>query len=379
MKSIPLALAISAAVALLAGCTEPSKPSAPVQPPASVETVAVANESLPMTVSLLGELKSSAVVALKSKVSGYVISKSIVDGQRVKQGDILFEIDDTDFALAVDKARAQGQVAKASLDLADTEFKRIAHLHASKAVSQQDYDASKAARAIRLSEYQTTQANLKQAQQAQADTRITAPFDGVVREGQVNVGDMVQGQSTTLITLSKMNPLWAEVGLSEAQFKQVFDDQKAQGTITLVSAGQTFTGKIIYQANEVDSALGTIKLRAEVANYDDALKPGTFTTVTVNGRVLDGVAMVPQRAVMKNEAGHFVYLMKDGQAQATPVKAGAWSGDRWVIESGLHEGDKVITSGLIKLRPGAPVTEAIPGKPVAVVDAVAGASKMGSK
>jgi membrane fusion protein (multidrug efflux system) len=384
MKSIPMALAISAAVALLAGCTESTKPSAPAQPPATVDVANVVSESLPMTVSLLGELKSSATVYIKSKVSGYVVIKSIADGQRVKQGDVLYEIDDTDFALQVDKARAQGQVAKASLDLADTEFKRIAHLRANKAVSQQDFDSAKAARAIRLSEYQATQANLKQAQQAQADTRITAPFEGVVREGQVNVGDMVQGQATTLITLSKVNPLWVEVGLSEVQFQQVFEGQKAQGTITLLSAGQTFTGKIVYQSNEVDSSLGTIKLRAEVANHDDSLRPGTFSTVTVNGRLLDGVAKVPQRAVMRSDAGHFVYLMKDGKAQATPVKAGAWSGDRWVIESGLHDGDKVITSGLIKLRPGAPVTESTPDQAtkavdVMAVDAMAGASKKGAK
>lgn len=376
MKTLPLALAIAVAALSVAGCKEPKATSAPVQPPVSVKQESVKLENVILSETLMGQLRGSAVVSVKAKVSGYVAKKVVTDGQSVKKGDVLFELEATDYALAVDKAKAKVLSSKASLTLAETEFMRVSNLYVNKAISEQDVDSAKATRDVRRADYQMAVADLKLAEDFLADTKILAPFDGVVSAGAVNVGDLVQAQSTELITVSQLNPLWVEIGVSEQQYTSLFGSVAAQGKLSITVGDKILSAPIDYQSPGVDSQQGTIQLRASLSNADYAIRPGSLIKVKVDGRTLTDVATVPQQAVLKTEQGYFVYLNHDQTAALQPITAGQWIGDRWLIEDGLKAGDTVITSALIKLRPGAAVTD----KPAAMpADGVAGATKKESK
>ena len=375
VRTLPLALAIAVALSVT-GCKDPQPTSAPVQPPVLVKHESVKLENVTLTDQSMGQLRGSAVVSVKAKVSGYVAKKVVADGQQVKRGDVLYELEQKDFDLARDKAQAQLRASKASFDLAQTEFKRVSSLYANKAVSQQDLDAAKATRDMRQADYQMAVSALALAEDALSDTLIKAPFDGVVAAGQVNVGDLVQAQSTELITLTQIDPLWVEVGVSEQQYSRLFGAGVALGSLSVTVNGKTLSAPIDYQSPGVDPDQGTVQLRASLANANALLRPGSLVKVTLSGRTLNDVTSVPQKAVLKTAAGDFVYLKKDDTAQMQPVKTGQWVGDRWLVEEGLKEGDAVITSGLIKLRPGAAVTD----KPMPMpADGVAGATKKGGQ
>jgi membrane fusion protein, multidrug efflux system len=378
MKTLPLALAIAVAVAALsvAGCKEPQATSAPVQPPVYVKQESVKLENVALSETLMGQLRGSAVVSVKAKVSGYVAKKVVTDGQLVNKGDVLFELEVTDYALSVDKAKAQVLSSKASLALAETEFTRVSNLYANKAISEQDVDSAKAARDVRRADYQMAVAALKLAEDSLADTKILAPFDGVVSAGTVNVGDLVQAQSTELITVSQLNPLWVEIGVSEQQYTSLFGGAAAHGKLSITVGDKTLSVPIDYQSPGVDPQQGTIQLRASLPNADYAIRPGSLIKVKVEGQTLKDVATVPQQAVLKTEQGYFVYVNREQAATLQPITAGQWVGDRWLIEEGLNAGDAVITSGLIKLRPGVAVTDQPPSMPA---DGVAGATKKESK
>jgi len=368
-------LAIAVALSVT-GCKDPQPTSAPVQPPVLVKHESVKLENVTLTDQSMGQLRGSAVVSVKAKVSGYVAKKVVADGQQGKRGDVLYELEQKDFALARDKAQAQQRASKASFDLTQTEFKRVSSLYANKAVSQQDLDAAKANRDMRQADYQMAVSALALAEDALSDTLIKAPFDAVVGAGQVNVGDLVQAQATELITLTQIDPLWVEVGVSEQQYSRLFGAGVALGSLSVTVNGKTLSAPIDYQSPGVDPAQGTVQLRASLANANALLRPGSLVKVTLSGRTLDDVTSVPQKAVLKTARGDFVYLKKDDTAQMQPVKTGQWVGDRWLVEEGLKEGDVVITSGLIKLRPGAAVTD----KPMPMpADGVAGATKRGGQ
>lgn len=376
MKTLPLALAVAIATLSLAGCKEPQSTAAPTQPPVAVKLESVKLENVTLNETLMGHLKGSAVVTIKAKVSGYIAKKVVMDGQQVKAGDVLFELEKNDYALAVDKAHAQMLSGKASFALAETEYERVSSLYANNAISQQDLDSAKAAREMRRADYQMALSALKLAEDALKDTTITAPFDGVVGAGAVTVGDLVQAQSSELITVSQLNPIWVEVGVSEHQYSSLFGSTVAKGNLTVTLDGKTLIAPIDYQSPGVDPQQGTIQLRASLDNKDYSIRPGSLIKVSVQGKTLQGVASVPQKAVLKTEKGFFVYVNRDQKADLQPIKAGQWVGDRWLVEEGLKAGDAVITSGLIKLRPGSAVTD----KPMPMpVDGVAGATKKGDK
>lgn len=356
MKMSSLAIALGAALVVLAGCKADQQQGAPAaHPPMAVNVIEAAPESVASTLSVMGQIKSSASIVIRSKVSGYLAKQNVVDGQRVTRNDVLFELDETDFNLAVEKAQAQEQVARATYDLADTEYQRVLHLFNSKAISKQELDTASANRAIKRAEYLGAQTVLKQERQLLADSKIRATFDGIVGISSVKPGDLIQAQSTSLVTLTQMDPLWVEIGVSETQFSDLFANGKADGEMTFTAGGKTVKAPISFQASEVDALLGTITLRAAFANADFGLTPGMFVEVTVKGRMRDGVVKVPQRAVMNGAEGHFVYVLNEGQAQIRPVVAAEWDSEQWVIEQGLEAGDQVIGSGHMKLRPGAPV------------------------
>lgn len=356
MKVPFLTTALAASMVILTGCGAEQKQSTPPAHAAMPVTVLEARPvELASNALIMGQIKSSSVIEMRAKVSGYLAKRNAVDGQHVKRGDVLFELDETDFKLSVEKALAHEQVARASLDLANTEYQRVLNLFNNNAISKQELDTALANRSIKRAEHLSAQTMLKQERQLLSDSKIRATYNGIVGVSNVQPGDLIQAQSTVLARLTKMDPLWVEVGVSETQYKALFGDDKANGALAFTVAGKAFEAPITFQASEVDPTLGTITLRAEFANADHAVTPGMFVQVSVIGKMRNGVVKVPQRAVMNGTDGQYVYVMSEGTAQIRPVVASEWDAGFWVIEKGLSTGDQVISSGHMKLRPGAQV------------------------
>lgn len=320
-----------------------------------VQGITAQSQPYQPSMRILGEIKSSAAVSLQSKVTGYLHERHATDGQAVKKGDLLFSLDPTDFKIALDKARAQEKIAQASMSLASIEHDRVKSLYERRAISKQELDAAHATLQIREGELLSAKASVAQQQRLLDESRIYAPFDGVVGIARVNTGDLVQAQSTILTNFTRMNPLWVEVGVSQSQYASIFSHPDAQASMAFEVSGQTFSAPVIMQTPEVNPKLGTVTLRAEIENPDSLVKPGMFVRVTTSSQDSTSILKIPQKAVLITNEGTFAYLNKQGTAQLVPITVSNWDNDQWLVKEGLQHGDQVITSGFLNLRPGMPI------------------------
>ena len=184
-------------------------------------------------------------------------------------------------------------------------------------------------------------------------------------------GSLVTANADSLLTrVSQVDPIYVNFSLSENQRLRI-DREAASGSLKLpadgnlgveivLADGTTFAhkGKVNFSDARVDTTTGTIDARAEFANPDRVLMPGQFVRVRVNGAQRPEAILVPQRAVLDGPKGKFVFVVRDGKAEVRPVQVGDWHGDRWVIDEGLQAGESVIVDGMVKVRPGTPVTVA---------------------
>lgn len=323
--------------------------------PLRVNAITAQTQPYQPSVRILGEIKSSASVSLQSKVTGYLHEKHVTDGQAVKKGDLLFSLEPTDFKIALDKARAQEKIAQAAMSLASIEHDRVKSLYERRAISKQELDAAQATLQIREGELLSAKASVAQQQRLLDESRIYAPFDGVVGIARVSKGDLVQAQSTLISSFTQMNPLWVEVGVTQSQYASLFSRPDAQASMAFEVSGQGFSAPVIMQTPEVNPKLGTITLRAEVKNPDGVIKPGMFVRVTASSQEQKDILKIPQKAVVISNEGTFAYLNKEGTAQRVPIAVSEWDQQSWIVKDGINSGDQVITSGFLNLAPGIPV------------------------
>lgn len=351
-----IAVALSMASTLLySGFTKAA--DAPPNAPMPVQTVAAEVDAYYPQVSIMGQVKSSSQVILKSQVTGYLSDKIAGDGQFVSPGDLIMRIRDDDYALALNKAKAQLSIAQASLDLTRTEQSRLSNLYSRKAVSRQELDSINAQLSIKQAEAKSAQSDVDQRAIDLERTRITAPYAGVVGVSHVNVGDLIQAQSTSLVLLTALDPLWIEVGLSQSQMLTLYPDGTAPLSMLVSINGVEHEVPVSMESSVIDPLFGTVTLRADLPNADYSVKPGMFAHVIVKADNPIDAFSVPQKAMVLKPDGSYVYVIQEGQAKLKPVVTGPWSDENWWVLEGLDDQDKVITSGHIKLRPGVPVSE----------------------
>ncbi|MGE5666301.1 MAG: efflux RND transporter periplasmic adaptor subunit, partial [Betaproteobacteria bacterium] len=211
-------------------------------------------------------------------------------------------------------------------------------------------------------------ANLEQAQLNLSYTRITTPVTGVSSYARVQDGQYVNIADSQLTYVAQLDPMWVNFSLSENDMLKLRSEQQA-GRLRLpakedfeveviLADGTTFPrkGRITFANADYNQQTGTFMLRATLPNPEGVLRPGQFVRVRVLGAVRPGAVLVPQQAVLQGASGHFVIVVdKDSRAQIRPVEVGPWQGDEWFILKGLAKGDVVVTDGVVRLSPGAPV------------------------
>jgi membrane fusion protein (multidrug efflux system) len=336
--------------------------------------VTVAPRSVPIRFDIVGQVEGSKQVEVRARVSGILVKQFYREGDPVRGGAPLFEIDRAPFEVAL--AQAQGQLAQATAQLQQgrREEARLKPLVADRAVSRKEYDDATSTLQFAQAAVQLADASVRQAQLNLSYTNVTAPVAGISGRAEHSIGTLISTDAagSLLTTINQLTPIWVRFSLAEADLAKLPGGHIARATAPEVQLvlpdGSLYPtkGRLNFAATAIDTRLGTQQLRAEFDNPREQLLPGQFVTVRVAAGQRDNVFLVPQTAVVQTEKENLVFVVDgQGKAQARPVKTGDWIDADWVIISGLQAGDRVIVDNLLKVQPGTAVVEAPPPVPAA--------------
>ncbi len=290
-------------------------------------------------------------------MSGILVKQRYAEGDRVKAGSVLFEIDPEPYRIAQAQAQAALGQARATLEQSQREEERLKPLAADQAISGREYDTSITTRKTTAAQLSARQADLRSADLNLSYTKVVAPINGIAGRAVSSEGSLVTaGSDSSLLTqIWQTDPIWVRFSINESEYATLRANNDQNAKVELILAdGKVYpmAGRLNFAASTVDRTLGTVQLRAEVPNGELRILPGQFVRARVYIGELDGV-LVPQVAVLTSDKGKAVMVVgPDNKVTPRPVEAGTWQGNQWVIRKGLEAGDKVIVDNIVKLRPG---------------------------
>jgi len=344
---------------VLAACRKNDPP--PVERlPAPVTIATVTTQDVPLYLDEVGRTVAREVVSVQPQVSGRITAIRFMDGADLKKGDLLFTIDPRPFQAALDAAQATLAQSKAALDFARIEFARVKDLVESKAIARQDYDTRKNAVDVGEAQVQQNEAAVEAARLNLEYTSIRSPIDGRAGHRLVDIGNIATANMTTLLTIERMDPIYADFTVTENDLPQV-QRYAAIGALKVEvrlpdTPDKPNLGELTFLDNTVQSSSGTVMLRATVPNPRRLLWPGQFVNVRLVLAMLPHAVLVPAVAPQGSANGPFVYVVKeDSTVDARPVTLGQRQGDLVVVEKGLEPGERVVTNGQLGVLPGAKV------------------------
>jgi multidrug efflux system membrane fusion protein len=338
----------------------PASAAAPAGPPAMpVPVVAVEKRTLPVYLEYSARTESIRDVSLQAKIAGYIQGQPAADGADVKEGDLLYKIDERDYRAALDQAKAQADRNVAAREYARSNFRRGDELVKTGFLAKDNYDQR--ASTLGQSEASVAQdsATVRTAEINLAYTEIRAPFSGRLGRNRAPVGTLVGGSGFTLNSLVQLDPIYVTFNPSERELAaiQTARDAGEVKTETLLpdDRSSSYVGKLTFVDNNVDRSTGTITARATVPNPKFTLLPGQYVRIRVHLRDEPNAMLVPQTAIGSSQLGKYVYVVGAGsKAEQKLVTLGPADGE-FVSVKGLADNDKVITGNLQKIGPGSPV------------------------
>ncbi|MEP9354756.1 efflux RND transporter periplasmic adaptor subunit [Xanthobacter sp. KR7-65] len=371
-RAVPAApLVACAALALsLAGCGQPSAQQQAAPPPPTVTVATPQTRSVTEQEEYVGRFVAIDEVNVRARVSGYLDKIGFADGQIVKEGDILFTIDQRPFKIAVDQAQANLSQAKANLDFTKADLERARTLledRTSNAISKQTFDQRTQAERTANAVVQSQEAQLRSAQLDLGFTEVKAPITGKIGDRRVSVGNYVTGGTagspTLLAVIVSTDPIRFEFTMDEAALLRMTrrkggaDIKGDPVTLKLIDDKDfSHTGKLDFLNNVIDRETGTIRGRAVFDNKDNLFRPGMFARIRIDSSAPYDALVVPDVAIGSEQVKKFVYVVgPDNKVVQKPVTLGPLQGDMRVIREGLGPDDKVVVNGLMRVRPGVTV------------------------
>lgn len=344
----------------------------PAMPPLSVTTYKVIASDVPVSLEYPAKVKSMQQVNVVARVSGVLEKKHFTEGSFVKAGDTLYQIDSDRYEALMQEAVADVGMKEATLKQATRDWERTKALFEQDALSQKERDAALSAYESAGAALKASHASLKKATIDFNYTKVKATISGMTSLNAQDVGSYVGSSSDTmtLTTITQTDPVYVEFSLPDIELlkKRYVMGQGNWSSIAQAklpvqlstSDGNKYAkaGTLDFIDSYVDSETSTIKARATFSNPNNILIPGLFVRVNVEGLVYKDAISIPQKALLQEAIGSFVYVVKEGKAAKVPVKSGTVHNDTYIIESGLNAGDVVITNNLTKLRPGSAVVVA---------------------
>lgn len=365
------ALAASAGfVALAAYPAAAQAPGGQMPPPPQVSAVEIKPREVGLTYEYAARVSAFREVQVRARVGGILLRRNFTEGSVVKAGDILFEIDPAPYQAELDRAKAQLAQAEAQYGQSVRDAQRAEQLVQQKVQSTATRDTAIATRDLNAALVDAARAQVRTAELNLSYTKVTAPIGGITSREQVPEGSLIGADtsSSLLTSITQLNPVYINFSFSDseaAEIRRLLNVQEAKGgdpnklkvKITF-GDGQVYNheGVIDFTSSSLDKETGTLGARAVVDNPDHRLIPGQFVRATVMGVTIDDAIVVPEAALMQGSQGQFVYVVDaDGKAQMRPVTVSRTVKDGWLVASGLNPGDRVVTDGVMKVRPGSPV------------------------
>jgi|KBSMisStandDraft_5_1062788.scaffolds.fasta_scaffold30416_2 membrane fusion protein (multidrug efflux system) len=354
--SLPVSSLAGVVVALLSGCAKEKEAAAP--PPPEVEVVTIEQKDVPIYRDWVGSLDGDVNAAISAQVAGYLLKRNYEEGRFVKQGDLLFEIDERPFQAALDQANAK--LRKTELDV-----QRYTPLAATEAISKQELDNAIQANLAAKAVVEEAKLNLQ-------FCKIISPIDGVAGLAKAQVGNLVGPSTGLLTTVTKIDPIRVYFAVDQVLLSQIQQQMLAEGRMLrngadqgqsrplelMLASGALYPekGKVRFADNQLDVKTGTIRVVGEFPNPQAILVPGMFTRVRALLGTHTNALLVPQRAITDMQGRSLIAVVgADNKVSIRPVKTGERLAGSWVIEGEIKAGDKVVAEGVQKVREGAEV------------------------
>jgi len=368
---------------LIGGKSPEQKGARPAVAQAVVASVA---EDLPtpIQVNAIGTVQSIATVIIKSRVDGQIADVHFEEGQDVKEGDLLFTLDNRSFQAQLAQAEAILQRDRAQLERAQLELKRQTELAGRGVASAQKLEDAQMAEKVLQAAIRANEAAAENARVNLSYTAIRSPITG--RTGSVNLkrGNVVKSNDTTtnavpLVTITQLRPIYVSFTIPERHLPDIraalADSERLPAVVTMPSQpDKPITGMLTFVDNQVDAATGTIPLKATFANDDIRLWPGQFVNVNLTLGVQAHAVVVPSTTIQIGQNGPYVFVIKDDSTvELRLVRIDRTVGNRTVVASGLAAGERVVVDGQLRLNNGTRVTMARPegGQPKAKATPIA--------
>jgi membrane fusion protein, multidrug efflux system len=341
------------------GSARAAAPAAP--PPALVSVINATAQDVPEYLDEIGRNVAFESVTVTPQVPGKITERHVQDGENLQKGQLLFVIDPRPFKAQLDSAQANLAQAQAALELAKIQFARDQDLVGTRAISKQDYDTKKNTVDVNAAQVEAAKAAIETAQINLEYCYIHSPIDGRAGARLVDVGNIVQGNTTALLSIQRLDPIYATFTITERDLPGVQKQMRSgalQALVRLPSDPENTTrpGKVEFLDNAVQNATGTVNLRATISNSDHHFWPGQFVDVKLVLATQKQAVLVPSQATQISQQGPFVYVIKsDDTAELRPVSLGQRQGSDVVITNGLAPNERVVLAGQLLVRPGSKV------------------------
>lgn len=301
-------------------------------------------------------------VDVLARISGYLTKSYFNEGDYVKAGQLLFEIEPQEYQFAATKAKASLDNAQAQYAYYQKQLARYQELVKQDYVARADYDSILSQRDAYRAQVENASSAYRDAQRNLGYTKVKSPVNGRVGIISVTVGNYVSMNSGALTTINSYEPMYVTFPLESKDYAELVRIDKSaninRDVEFVFSSGEKYKFKGVqnFHDNKIDETTGTITMRATFPNPDDSLIQGDFGRVILYSKLKDSVPVVPQIATMENQEGRYVYILdKDNIPKMSYIKTMGEVGDKWIVTSGVQKGDRIITGGLQKVIPGNPV------------------------
>ena len=358
--------AFAAVLLMLPACKEDNgqnnmEPQIPV-----VGAVRLEPQNVPLSFEFSARAQGSKETEVRARVGGILLKRNYVEGSAVKEGDILFEIDPDQYQVALDRAEANMAQVEANLKNAEIDWARKEKLAKDRIVSEKALDDARAALDSYKASYMQAKAEVNAAKLNLDYTKVKAPISGITSMETQSEGSLISANGM-LTTITQLDPIYVIFSASENEILSLSNmverglirnpyNKSEIFALVKFSDGSTYNkeGKINFINPSIDESTGTIKLRAVFENPEQRLRPGQFLRLAMEGLTRINALLVPQEAVMQSGAGSYVYRINaEGKVESVSVQTGLVAPDgSWIIDEGLNPGDIVVTTGLMKIRPG---------------------------
>ncbi|CBA17210.1 efflux RND transporter periplasmic adaptor subunit [Xanthomonas albilineans] len=336
--------------------------------PVPVTVVAATRQAVPIYATATGTVTALSTVTVNPQVGGQLLSLNFREGQEVKKGDLLAQIDPRSLQASYDQAAASKRQNQALLATARSTFQRSDTPAYRQYVAKTDLDTQRNQVAQYEAAVAANDAQMRAAQVQLQYTRILAPNDGLTGLRGVDVGNIVT-TSSNIVTITQIHPIYVTFNLPERQLQEVRQAQAA-GPLSIAALDRTDAhvitgdGHVDVIDNQINADTGTFKVRAQFPNTDRNLWPGQFVNVRLTLRTIPDAVVVPTQAVQRGPNGDYVYVVQgDNKVKMQTVLQGADVGDTQVqLVQGLKAGERVVTEGQFRLKPGTKVNALKPGE-----------------